>query len=52
VNQDCKNSNFGLNTNQLPKIDMRKFDRKDPITWILYMEYLFDLHAVPHTQNV
>ena len=23
---------------QLPKIDMRKFDGKDPITWILQME--------------
>ena len=22
----------------IPKIDMRKFDGKDPITWILHME--------------
>jgi hypothetical protein len=38
VNQEWRNSNFGLNTNHVPKIDMRKFDGKDPITWILQME--------------
>jgi gas vesicle protein len=32
VNQEWRNSNFGLNTNHIPKIDMRKFDGKDPIT--------------------
>jgi gas vesicle protein len=32
VNQEWRNSNFGLNTNHAPKIDMRKFDDKDPIT--------------------
>jgi hypothetical protein len=31
---------------------MRKFDGKDPITWILHMEHFFDLHDVPHTQKV
>jgi hypothetical protein len=31
---------------------MRKFDGKDPITWILQMEQFFDLHDVPHTQKV
>jgi hypothetical protein len=35
VNQEWRNSNFGLETNYIPKIDMRKFDGKDPITWIL-----------------
>jgi hypothetical protein len=35
MNQEWINSNFGLNTNHVPKIDMRKFDDKDPITWIL-----------------
>ena len=34
VNQEWRNSNFGLKTNHVPKIDMRKFDGKDPITWI------------------
>ena len=29
---------------RLPKIDMRKFDGKDPITWIFQMEQFFDLH--------
>jgi hypothetical protein len=52
VNQEWRNSNFGLKTNHIPKIDMRKFDGKDPITWILQMEQLFDLHNVPHTQKV
>jgi hypothetical protein len=52
MNQEWRNSNFGLKTNHFPKIDMRKFDCKDPITWILYMEQLFDLHNVPHTQKV
>ena len=52
VNQEWRNSNFGLKTNHVPKIDMRKFDGKDPITWILQMEQFFDLHYVPHTQMV
>jgi hypothetical protein len=52
VNQEWRNSNFGLKTNHVPKIDMRKFDGKDPITWILQMEQVFDLHNVPHTQKV
>jgi hypothetical protein len=35
MNQEWRNSNFGLKTNHVPKIDMRNFDGKDPITWIL-----------------
>jgi hypothetical protein len=35
VNQEWINPNFGLKTNHVPKIDMMKFDGKDPITWIL-----------------
>jgi hypothetical protein len=34
-NQEWRNSNFGFKTNHFPKIYMRKFDGKDPITWIL-----------------
>jgi hypothetical protein len=30
---------------------MRKFDGKDPITWILQMEQFFDIHNVPHTKR-
>ena len=52
VNQEWRNSNFGLKTNHVPKIDMRKFDGKDPITWILQMEQFFDLHNVPQAQKV
>ena len=35
VNHDFIDSNVGLNTHYIPKIDMRKFDGKDPVTWIL-----------------
>jgi hypothetical protein len=52
MNQDWRNFIFGLKTNHFPKINMRKFDGKDPITWILYMEHFFDLHDVPHTQKL
>jgi hypothetical protein len=52
MNQEWRKSNLGLKTNHLPKIDMRKFDGNDPITWILQMEKLFDLHNVAHTQKV
>jgi hypothetical protein len=52
MNQDWRNSNFGLKTNHFPKIDMRNLYGKDPITWILQMEKFFGLHDVPHTQKV
>jgi hypothetical protein len=35
MNKEWRNSNFGLKTNHFPKINMRKFDGKDPISWIL-----------------
>jgi hypothetical protein len=35
VNQEWRNSNFGLKNIHVAKIDMRNFDGKDPITWIL-----------------
>ena len=38
MNQDYRNSSFGINTKQFPNIDMRKINGKDPITWILQME--------------
>ena len=31
---------------------MRKFDGKDPVTWILQMEQYFDLNNVENTQKV
>jgi len=52
MNRNWIDSNFGLKTNHIPKIDMRKFDGKDPVTWILQMEQFFDLHEVQHTQKV
>ena len=38
VNHDFIDSNVGFKTRHLPKINMRKFDGKDPITWMLQME--------------
>ena len=43
MNKEWRKSNFWLKTNQIPKINIRKFDGKDPITWILQMEQFFDL---------
>ena len=52
VNHDFINSNVGLKNHHIPKMDMRKFDGKDPITWILQMEQYFDLNNVQNTQQV
>ena len=52
VNHDFIDSNVGLNTHHILKIDMTKFDGKDPTTWILQMEQFFDLHNVQNTQKV
>ena len=35
VNHDSIDANVGSKTHHIPKIDMRKFDGKDPATWIL-----------------
>ena len=37
---------------QLPKIDMRKFYDKDPITWIFQMEQFFYINQMPNLQKV
>jgi hypothetical protein len=52
MNQEWRKSNFGLKAKHFPKMDMRSFDGKDPITWILHIEKFFDLHDVPHIQKV
>jgi len=52
VNHDFIDSNVGMKTHHVRKIDMRKFDDKDPGTWILQMEQFFDLHNVQNTQKV
>ena len=52
MNRDIRDSNFGLKTNHIPKINMRTFDGRDLVTWVLHMEQLFDLHDVQHTQNL
>ena len=47
-------SNQGLSPRglELLKITIRMIDGKDPITWIFYMNKLFDKHQVPNLQNV
>ena len=52
LNHDFINSNVGLKSHHIPKVDMRKFDAKDPVTWILQMEQYFDLNNVKNTQKV
>ena len=54
INSNCDfiNSNVGWKTHHIPKIYMRKFDDKDPVTWILQMEQYFDLNNVKNTQKV
>ena len=49
VNHDFINSNVGRKNHHIPKMDMKKFDGKDPVTWILQMEQYFDLHNVQNT---
>ena len=52
VNRDFINSNVIQKTHHIIKIDMRKFDGKDPVTWILQMEQYFDLNNVKKTHKV
>jgi len=51
-NHDSIDSNVGSKTHHIPKIDMRKFDGKDPATWILQMEQFFNLNNVQNTQKI
>ena len=37
-NYDTRDFNVGFSNHHIPNIDMRKFDGKDPTTWILQME--------------
>jgi len=52
VSCDCIDSNIGLKTHHVPKIDMRKFDGNDLVKWILQMEKYFSFHNVKNTQKV
>jgi len=52
MNYDFIDSNIGFNNQHIPNIDMRKFDGKDQVTWILHMEQFFDLHDVSHAQKI
>ena len=35
-----------------PKVDMHKFDGKDPLTWINKMENFFEVHQIPDGQKI
>eukprot|EP00253_Pinus_taeda_P025470 PITA_25470 len=52
VSHDLIDSNVGLKTHHIPKIDIRKFEGKDLAAWILQMEQFFDLNNVQNTQKV
>ena len=52
MNYYFRDSSEGFKNHHISKIDMRKFDGKDPVTWILHMEKYFDLHDVQQTQNI
>jgi len=52
MNYDFRKSKVGIKNHHIPNIDMRNFDGKDLVTWILHMEQYFDLHDVKHTQKV
>ena len=52
VNCDFIKFNVGRKNRHIPKMDMRKFDGKDPVTWILQIEKYFDLNNVQNTQKV
>ena len=52
VNHDFISSNVLFKTYHIPKIDMRNFEGKDPVTLIIQMEQYLDLHSVKKTQKV
>jgi len=53
VNHDFIDSNIRSKTQPIPKFDMRKFDGKDLVTWILLLEQYFDIHNVKtHTKGM
>ena len=52
VNHDFIDSNIRTKNHHVPNIDMRKFDGKDPVTWILQMEQFLDLHNVQNVEKV
>ena len=43
---------FNIKLLKSRKSEMRKFDGKDSVNWILQMERYFDLHGVPLLQKV
>ena len=52
MNYDFRNSNFGFKNHHIPNIDMKKFDDKDLVTWIVQMEQYFDIRDVQHSQKI
>ena len=52
VNHDFIDSNVGFKTHHIPNINMRQFDGKGLVTWILQMEQYFDIHNLQNTKKV
>ena len=52
MNYDFRASNVGFKNHHILEIDMRKFDVKNTVTWILQIKQYFYLHDVQHTQKV
>lgn len=52
MNYDFRYSNVGFKNHHIQNIDMRKFNGKDLVTWILQMEQYFDLRVVLPSQKV
>ena len=52
LTNDDTNFNPTGSKNFFPKVDMRKFDGKDPLTWINQMENFFEIHQIPYGQKV
>ncbi len=52
TNNDTNFINPTGSRNFFPKVDMHKFDGKDPLTWINQMENIFEVHQIPYGQKV
>ena len=52
TNDDTNFINPTGSRNFFPMVDMHKFDRNDPLTWINQMEIFFEVHQIPYGLRV
>ena len=52
TNNDTNFINPTGSRNLFPKVEMCKYDGKDPLTWINQMEIFFEVHQIPYGQKV